>query len=329
MFKTRSLCAALGLLALALTACPSNFCLVKVCKGSTANCRCSWSTCPGGSSFDTAQNTCVCEAGRVPLNGGCLTLTEANDYCGRGAHFEARGCVRNVCASGQELDHETGQCLLKQQVDQIAQNMGVPVGQGQKLGCPPGLVLVMENPQSASCVPIESTCARDETWDGKSCVKSASCPPGSIFDAAQKACIAYTSGDSADDYSVDLAQWVTASYGPTNGSGTSAFCGSFSKKPSSFGVLPGGSIRVVVDIGVHAPSQQVAQASVVTQALVEASGTAVTAKGATEVQRAAQELLSTLVRQGGKSNSPQATTRVRCLIVNAAKPGAVPATGGF
>jgi hypothetical protein len=311
-----------------LAGCPSGMCLVKVCKGNPPSCSCSWSTCPSGASFDTNRNNCVCQTGRVSIGGSCLTLAEANEYCGKASHYERYGCVRTVCPAGQEISQETGQCLAKQQVDQVAQNMGVQIGQNQKLGCPTGLVLVVEGPNGASCVPPSAACSRDEVWNGKACAKTQACPPGSIFDASRNACIAYSAGEDNKEYTSDLNQWTLSSYGPDGGSGAPAFCTGFNGKPLAFGVLPGGSIRVRVAITVQAPEKQIAQAQVTTAGVVDATGAPVTAKGAAEIQKAAQDILSALVRQGGKANQPSAGTRVNCLITNAAAPTAVPATGG-
>jgi hypothetical protein len=79
---------------------------------------------------------------------------------------------------------------------------------------------------------------------------------------------------------------------------------------------------------VQAPASQILQAQVVTAAIVEASNAPVLPKGAAEIQKAAQEILGTLVPQGGKANQETAATHVSCLIVNSAPPTAVPATGG-
>jgi hypothetical protein len=97
----------------------------------------------------------------------------------------------------------------------------------------------------------------------------------------------------------------------------------------AFGVSAGGSARVKVTVAVQAPSHQIAQAQVVTSAIIEASNAAVLPKGAAEVQRAAQDILGTLMVQGGKSNQVTAATHVSCLIVNPAPPISVPATGGI
>lgn len=310
-----------------LFGCPPNMCLVKICKGNASNCRCSWSTCPSGSVYDTTREACVCEPGRVSLSGACISIQEANQYCGKGARYENYGCVRVTCPAGQELDQDTGVCLAKQQVDQVAQNMGVPIGQNEKLGCPPGLVLVVENATAASCVPPENACARDEVWNGQACVKTQRCAPGWVFDVAKNACVAVSTED--DNYTVDLPQWVAATYGTDGSNGTSAFCSGFNKKPATFGVTAGGSIRVRVELGVSTPARDVARARVQAAAVVEASHQPVTPKGAEEVQRTAQEMLSTLTGQRGKANTEFARTNVVCTITNGAKPAPVPASGGF
>ncbi len=313
--------------ALSVCGCPSNMCLVKICKGNGSDCRCSWSTCPTGSEYDTTRETCVCAQGRVSLNGACLTVQQANQYCGKGSRYQNYGCVAVACPPGQELDQDTGACLAKQQVDQVAQNMGVPLGQNEKLGCPPGLVLVVENASSASCVPPQNACSRDETWNGQACVKTQRCAPGWVLDVTKNTCVPVTTPD--DKYTIDLPQWTTATYGSDGGNGTSAFCSGFNKKPVTFGVTAGGSIRIRVEIGVSAPGRDVARAQVQTAAIVEASRQPVTPKGAEEVQRAATEMLATLIGQGGKSNADFARTNVACTIINGAKPAPVPASGGF
>lgn len=320
--------AALALASWGMAGCPSNFCLVKVCRAGTSDCSCSWSTCPSGSTFDTNRDTCVCERGRTSLGGSCLNAAEANAYCGKGNHFEPRGCVRNLCPAGQEISQDSGMCLPKAQVDQVAQNMGVPIGQNQKLGCPPGLVLVVEGAGAAACVPPQTTCTRDEVWNGQACVKSAQCPPGSIFDPGKSACIAYSKSEEKE-FTVDLQQWAWSSYGPEAGAGTASFCTAFSKKPLAFGVTAGGSARVKVTVALQAPSRQIAQTQVVTSGIIEASGAAVLPKGAAEIQRAAQDTLGTLVVQGGKSTQDTAATHVSCIILNPSAPISVPSTGGI
>jgi hypothetical protein len=256
-----------------------------------------------------------------------MSQPEADAYCGKGARYQNYGCVPIVCPPGQTLDMGSGNCLAKQQVDQVAQNMGVPVGANEKLGCPPGLVLVVENAQSASCVPPENACARDEVWNGQVCVKAMQCAPGWVYDATTNTCTTISTED--DSYTVDLQQWTVASYGPNGGDGTSAFCSGFRNKPMTFGVGPGGSLRVAVNVTVQAPGKAVPQSQVMTSAVVESTGAAVTQQGAAEIQRTAQELLSALRAQGGKTNVDTGRTTVRCAIVNAAKPAPVPESGGF
>ncbi|MCU0694644.1 MAG: hypothetical protein MUF54_24965, partial [Polyangiaceae bacterium] len=270
------------------------------------------------------RETCVCEQGRVSLNGACLAQAEANAYCGKGAVYSNYGCVRIPCGPGQELDQATGTCLDKKQVDKVAEQMGVPVGANQKLGCPPGLVLVIENPQTASCVPPQNTCSRDEIWNGRACAKLARCSPGWVYDATTNTCVAVSTEE--EKYTVDLPAWTFTSYGPAGGAGTAAFCSGFNKKPRTFGVMPGSSITVVVHVTVTAPGKNAQQASAATTALVQGSNAPVTQKGAAEIQQAAQEVLAALRAMNGKTNTDAARTNVRCTIINAAAPASVPAT---
>jgi hypothetical protein len=309
------------LLCIFTSACPSNMCLL------TVNGRCTWSTCPDGADFDTARRTCVCRPDRIALGGGCLTHQAANQYCGKGAHFENGGCAPNRCPPGFEIDQDTGACITPQQTSQVASNMGVEVKQNQKLGCPPGEQLVVEG-QQAACVPLQQTCGRDEVWDGRACRKSAQCPPGFGYDPATSTCVKFASGTDPKEYTVDLPTWVRTSYGPEGGEGTSAFCGAFNKHPLAFGVRAGASMRVKIGVRVEAPGGDVVRAFVGTMATVDPGGQPVPAKGAAEVQQAAQTTLASLVAGGGKASTPSAGTTVNCRIVNSSPPTAVTVTGG-
>jgi hypothetical protein len=304
-----------------LPGCPANTCFL------TVNGKCTWSSCPEGADYDTARKTCSCQVGRIALGGGCLTLQAANQYCGKGAHFENGGCARNVCPPGLEIDQDTGYCLTPQQATQVASNMGVQVGQNQKLGCPPGEQLVVEG-QQAACVPLNQTCGRDEIWDGRGCRKAMQCPPGSTFDVKSGGCVRFTTGNEASEYTVDLGKWVSTAYGPTGAEGTPSFCGLFNKHPLAFGVKAGGSQRVRVSVQVQAPDQQVARATVATLSVNQSSGQPVPSKGALEVQQAAQGALASLISGGGKASSATAATTVTCQVVNSSAPTAVTVTGG-
>jgi len=315
----------IGLMAVFLSAfvsgCPSNTCLL------TVNGRCTWSTCPDGADFDTQRKRCVCQPNRIALGGGCLTYEAANQYCGKGAHFENGGCAPNRCPPGLEIDQDTGACTTPQQANQVASNMGVQVGQNQKLGCPPGEQLVVEG-QQAACVPLQQTCGRDEIWDGRACRKTAQCPPGSGYDPVTTTCVKFASSADSNQYTIDLPTWVRTSYGPDGGAGTSGFCGAFNKHPLAFGVRAGATMRVKVGVRVDVPGGQVARALVVTVANVDPGGPQVPAKGAAEVQQAAQTILASLVAGGGQSNATSAGTTVTCQIVNSSRPTAVTVTGG-
>jgi hypothetical protein len=305
---------------LLIAGCPSNTCLL------TVNGRCTWSTCPDGADFDTRRKTCVCQPNRIVLGGGCLTYEAANRYCGKGAHFENGGCAPNRCPPSLEIDQDTGACITPQQATQVASNMGVQVGQNQKLGCPAGEQLVVEGAQAA-CVPAQQTCGRDEVWDGHACSKAVQCPPGSGFDPPSGTCIKFAGAES-NQYTVDLATWVRTTYGADGGPGTPAFCGAFNKHPLAFGVGAGASIKIKIGVQVQVPGGEVARASAMTIALTDPGGKPVPTKGAQEVQQAAQATLSSLVAGGGKANVSTAATNVTCKIVNSSAPTAVTITGG-
>jgi len=301
--------------------CPSNTCLL------TVNGRCTWSTCPDGADFDTQRKTCMCQPNRIPLGGGCLSPQAANQYCGKGAHFENGGCAANRCPPGLEIDQDTGACTTPQQATQVASNMGVQVGQNQKLGCPKGEQLVVEGAQ-ASCVPLQQTCGRDEVWDGRGCRKTGQCPPGSGYDAQSGGCVKFATSADSRSYTVDLPTWVRTSYGPDGGAGSAAFCGAFNKHPLAFGVRAGSTMRIKIIVRVDVPSADVTHATVSTLPTVESSGAPAAAKGAGEVQQAAQATLASLVAGGGQSNVATAMTTVTCSVVNSSAPTAVTVTGG-
>jgi len=309
-----------------LPGCPSGTCLLKVCQGN--DCRCSISSCPGGASFDVKRNRCVCNADRISLGGQCLTLAQANTYCGKGRAWSNGGCVQLTCKPGDEIDERTGWCTSKDQINQVAANMGVAVGQGQQLGCPPGQKLVV-NGQSAACVPLAQTCAPDEQWNGQACVKVASCPTGATWDANLGQCVQYAQSAGEDELKVNVAQWVQTTYGPSGGNGTPAFCNQFAKHPLSFGVAEGSSAALRITVQISFPDSEVARGIVQTGTVYEANGAPPPTQGSMEVDAAAKGLASTLISGGGRAAAPTAATIVRCVVVNAAKPIAVPSSGGI
>jgi hypothetical protein len=309
---------------LLLVGCPSNMCLLKVC--TDGHCRCSISSCQDGAGYDTKQNKCRCLKGYIAVAGQCLTPEAANEYCGAGYHWGGAGCVKSECRPGDELDLSTGWCIPKAQVDQVAANMGVKVGQGEKLGCPAGEVLVIDGP-AAACVPQAQTCAPDETWTGTACQKVVTCPTGSQWDAAQGQCITYAQ-TSDDELTVNVGQWAQTNYGPNGGPGTAAFCGKFARKPWSFGVTAGNTAMLRVTVMLSFPDSEVARGAATATTVFDASGNPVPAKGAQEVTTAAQAVFAPLAQGGGRANAPTATTTVKCAVVNASAPQSVPTTGG-
>jgi hypothetical protein len=322
---------AAGVLGLGAAApgCLTNTCLMTTCDG--PYCRCTLSTCGEGAAYDNRVGRCRCLPDRTLVGGHCLSAAVANAYCGPGYHWQNNGCYPDQsCRPGDELDHGTGLCMPHEQVNQVASNMGINVGPGEKLGCPPGQKLVIDG-QRAACVPLEQTCARDETWSGQACVKAAkpSCPEGANWDAAQGRCVEFARQNPAEGLGVNVAAWAASNYGPDGGNGVPPFCNAFTRRPWSFGVNEGSSALVRVAVTLAFPDLQIARGAVQTRTLFAQSGNLVAPKGAADVDAAARAVLAPLLEQGGRATAPSVTTTVRCLVVNAARPVPVPATGGL
>jgi hypothetical protein len=321
-----------GLLGAALGACAApgclaNRCLLTYCDG--PDCRCTVSTCGEGAAYDDRIQRCRCLPGRALVGGQCLSPSVAAAYCGPGFRFENGGCSPNACRPGDELDHATGMCIAHEQVNQVATNLGVTVGAGQKLGCPAGQKLFIDGP-NAACVPLAQTCAPDEAFDGRACVKLAkSCPEGSAWDEREARCVAFARQSPSEGLAVDVAQWAHASFGPDGGNGTPRFCNAFTKKPWAFGISEGSAALVRIAVTLTFADGQIAKGSPATAAAFAASGAPVPPKGAGEVQAAARAVFAPLAEQGGRTSSQSVTTTVKCTVVNAARPQAVPATGGL
>jgi hypothetical protein len=327
--RIRSIILALGAMVpfgVAAPGCVENACFLQVCDG--PYCRCSISTCGEGAAWDNQVRRCRCQLGTVLIGGHCLSQQQANSFCGSGYTFQNGGCLRNQCRPGDELDHTSGLCIPHEQVNQVANNLGINVGPGQKLGCPAGQKLVLDG-KSAACVPLSQTCARDEQWNGQTCARVSECPAGSTWDAGQARCVQFAQGSNDAGLAVNVTQWAYASYGPDGGNGTTAFCNAFARKPWSFGVVDGSSAMIRVTVTLSFPENQIARGTVQAAPLFASSGHPVPAKGAAEVDAAAKAAFAPLVHQGGKAATPAATTAVKCLVVNAGRPQAVPATGGL
>jgi hypothetical protein len=65
-----------------------------------------------------------------------------------------------------------------------------------------------------------------------------------------------------------------------------------------------------------------------TLAVNDATGQPVPAKGATEVQQAAEATLASLVAGGGKASTASGEDTVVCPVVNSSRPTGVTVTGG-
>jgi hypothetical protein len=308
-----------------LVGCPKNTCFLTYC--SNGVCSCPVSSCPDGASYDLNQSKCQCDTGKIPLDGQCLSPQAANEYCGKGFHYDSGGCVPTRCGPNEELDLSTGGCLPRQKMNEVASTMGVQVGEGQKLGCPPGNKLVVEG-NSAACVPDSQTCAPDEVWSGQACTKIAQCPTGQAWNAALGKCVAFAQTGGSEAMTVDVAQWSASNYGPDGGQGTGKFCGSFAKKPWSFGVSEGQSAMIRVAITMAFPEGKIAQGAVRTAATFASNGRGAPQAGADAVQSGAQGVFTLLQLGGGQAATPTTVTTVQCPVVNAAKPIPVPATGG-
>jgi hypothetical protein len=318
--KVAAVLAGLAGMAVVLPACPANSCFLKIC--TDGKCRCSISSCTEGAAYDVKQNRCRCVKGYFSVGGQCLSQAQANAYCGPAyTYFDRQGCRKNSCRPGDFLDESTGWCVPK---DVIAKG----VGAGQTLGCKPGETLVVEGGQAA-CVPAAQSCARDESWDGRMCVKVADCPTGAIFDSALGQCVTYAKGGGSDEAQVDVQQWVYSNYGPPNGTGAPGFCASFAKKPWAFGITAGNTAIVRVTIQASFAEREVARGQVSSTANFAASGNPVPARGQQEVDASVKTTFGALLAGGGRASAPGATTTVTCSVTNASAPEPIPATGGF
>lgn len=309
----------LGVLVASTAGCPSSMCLL------TVNGVCQYSNCGDGEHFDQRTRLCTCNSDRRLIGGACRTRAQADLWCGKGATWTPTGCAARTCAPGLVLDQDSDQCVPKQAIDQAA-----GVAAGQTLGCAAGTVLVVSQ-GAGSCIPVAQSCAKDEVFDGQACRKVPACNQGAEYDPASRQCIQVVAAPpSSNDAlpTVDVAAWSRTSYGPDGGDGSSGLCGPLAKKPVAFQVLPGGSIRVKITLDLNFAQPATESGSVATVAIVDGTGQPVAAKGATEVQSAADTLFQTLRTQHARASVPHVTTTVKCLIVNAAPPTSVPSTGG-
>jgi len=230
------------------------------------------------------------------------------------------------CKPGDTMDERSGWCVPR---DQVAQQTGIQLGQGQKLGCRPGEVLVL-NAGQAACVPPAQSCAKDEVWNGAGCQKTGACGTGETFDPALGRCVPYATPSGGAGVVVNVQQWAFSTYGPLNAPGTPAFCASFAKKPLSFGISPGGSAVVRVTVNLSFPGAEVAKGQAQSATVYDANASPVAAAGGSEVQTSVMSLFQPLVAGGGRASSQTATTTVKCPIVNGSKPVIVPEEqGGF
>ncbi len=312
-------------LAAPLIGCPAGMCIIKVCQDGV--CKCPVNTCGESAEFDLNVNGCVCRAGLLNVQGQCLAKPQADAFCGKGHEWGERGgqqgCIAKSCAAGQPIDQGTGEC---KDVGAVASAIGIKLKHGETIGCARGEKLVTEG-DHAACVPIAQTCAPDESFDGTSCVKAKSCGSGAVFDPDSGQCVAYGRAES-DSFTIDTRSWALANYGKDGGMGTAKFCGAFAKRPWTFGLGEGQSAMVRVGLAFQFDGQRVATGTVRTTANFEHNGAAVPQKGADGVADAANAILGALKAGGGRANPAALHITVKCPVVSAGKPAAVPSVGG-
>ena len=116
--------------------------------------------CPAGAFLNTQSNTCECmNSDRYIIDGECLSLSEANLFCGNSRAKKAE-CKNVPCPFGHELAPETGECkpLYEWKSEQE------------------------EEPES------DIQCKEDEVWDGTKCAPP-SCPYYFVYDSEKKLCV--------------------------------------------------------------------------------------------------------------------------------------------
>ncbi len=291
------------------------------------NGKCHMSTCGSGQTFNVQKNACECEANRLSVDGACLTSVEAKQFCGKGAYWGPKGCQPIECRTGEILDLESEKCVSKEQVDKQA-----GVAPGKTLACGKSTVLTLSEGKG-SCVPVDQSCTRDEFFDTSTnaCTKLPSCAIGSVFDLATRSCVQVVAqqADSKDKRAtINVTQWSQSTYGPDGGQGSPGLCGPLARKPLAFGVMPGGSVRLVINLTLGFPNSLSDAAIVGAPTKLEASGQMVGARGAQEVQATADGLLNSLRVQKVHTTAGQVSLSVKCLIVNGEAPQTVPTTGG-
>lgn len=297
-------------------ACLPNTCFMTVC--TNGDCRCAVNSCVEGADYDLQKKSCFCVEGRISVQGQCMTQAGADAFCGKGYTYGENGCQAKACPDGQALDEATQKCVANAEV---AKNLGVDVGEGEKLTCEKGSTLVIEG-SSGACVPNDQTCARDEVWDGNQCSKVASCPTGSAYDANKSQCVAYAS--AGEDAVIDVQKWTETNYGPNGGNGAGSFCNQFARRPWSFGVPQGQSATVQVAVKLAFPGGAVKAGTVSTDPSYVNNSTPVPQKGRDLVQNSAESMFTGLRNGGGKASATSATTVVKCYVKNAAAPVVVP-----
>ncbi|MBM4357083.1 MAG: hypothetical protein FJ096_03145, partial [Deltaproteobacteria bacterium] len=155
------------------------------------------------------------------------------------------------------------------------------------------------------------------------------CPTGSAADPTTGECVAYGSSGAAS-YRVDVRTWAQTNYGKDGGLGAPGFCGAFAKKPWMFGVSEGQSAMISIKLELSFPGDEVGSGVVrTTSAFENAYGRTVPKSGADGVAKSAEEVLARLRSGGGSADPKELALTVRCPVVNAARPAAIPAVGGF
>jgi hypothetical protein len=158
--------------------------------------------CPEGAARD-AQGICVCRPDRSLMLGTCAPPT-------RGA------CALNAGHAGgcEHTDSVTCACA---DLRAVAEKLGIRLEERQTLGCREGQSLV-----------VARGLAHCEAREPDAAVATRACPPGQVELAS--GCTPFVAPAAAGGYTVDVAAWARASFGPNEARGegqapkSSPFC---------------------------------------------------------------------------------------------------------
>ena len=259
-------------------------------------------------------------AASIAASPSCVSLEDAEAFCGKGATWKEGGCRARKCGRDEALDIASGACAP---LRALSEKQGIALLEDEVLACPNEGSLVVADGM-ATCIARDAACGRGGYLRGDgACDPLPSCEKGAVRDLTRHRCTPVLARGGEGEI-LDVGTWTRIVFGADGGAASPYLCAAIARRPGVFGLPPRGTTTLRIAIDMTFPDNDLSQARARAIA-TDAAGAPLMGTAAVALLDAAiGALVTPLRRVRGVANASSATTSVRCVVRNVASPQAAP-----